>query len=161
MELRIRTTGQIVFEHEFREIHKGTPIPSPITLEIIDYLGADVILQGPSPQVGRYQYSYRDGAVQIGEQWFTKYTVKDLDAEGIALRDAEQAKNVRQTRDQKLKDSDWTQLADSPVDKAAWATYRQALRDLSNAEGFPWDMTWPQAPNAEVTAETPVTQETI
>ena len=146
MELRIRTTGQIVFEDEFRRIHSGTSIPYPITRESIDYLGADVLLQGPTPSVGRYQFSYRDGAVQIGNEWFTHYAVKDLDAEGIKLKDEEQTKNVRQQRDQKLKDSDWTQLADAPVDDLVWATYRQALRDLPKAEGFPWDMAWPKDP---------------
>ena len=38
-------------------------------------------------------------------------------------------------RNNKLKDSDWTQLPDSPLSdskKAEWATYRQALRDLTN-----------------------------
>ena len=149
MELRIRTTGQVVLEPEFREIHKGTKIPVPITLESIEYLGADVVFNGPTPIVGRYQFYYRDGVEQQADgKWYTKYAVKDLDAEGVALRDAEQAKNVRQMRDQKLKDSDWTQLADSPVDKAAWATYRQALRDLPNTNGFPWDMAWPKAPDA-------------
>ena len=33
-------------------------------------------------------------------------------------------------RTDKLKDSDWTQIADSTADKQAWATYRQALRDV-------------------------------
>ena len=37
---------------------------------------------------------------------------------------------LRIWRDAQLKASDWTQIADSPCDKAAWATYRQALRDL-------------------------------
>jgi hypothetical protein len=37
---------------------------------------------------------------------------------------------VRIWRDRKLAASDWTQIADAPVDKLAWATYRQALRDL-------------------------------
>jgi hypothetical protein len=37
---------------------------------------------------------------------------------------------VRNWRNAKLIESDWTQVADAPVDKAAWATYRQALRDL-------------------------------
>jgi hypothetical protein len=39
---------------------------------------------------------------------------------------------LRSNRDQLLAASDWTQLPDAPVDKAAWATYRQALRDLPN-----------------------------
>ena len=61
-------------------------------------------------------------------------------------KDAEQAKSVRDERTQKLKDSDWTQVADAPVDKAAWATYRQALRDVPSQAGFPWDIQWPIEP---------------
>lgn len=66
-----------------------------------------------------------------------------------AAKDAEQAKNVRQTRDLKLKDCDWTQLDDTPLSntvKATWATYRQALRDVTAQAGFPWTITWPDAP---------------
>jgi hypothetical protein len=37
---------------------------------------------------------------------------------------------LRHWRDTELARTDWTQLADAPVDQAAWATYRQALRDL-------------------------------
>jgi hypothetical protein len=37
---------------------------------------------------------------------------------------------MRLHRDRLLAASDWTQVADAPVDKAAWATYRQALRDF-------------------------------
>ena len=44
---------------------------------------------------------------------------------------------VREQRDQLLKDSDWTQLPDTPADKEAWAAYRQALRDLPEAAAFP------------------------
>ena len=37
---------------------------------------------------------------------------------------------MRIQRDKLLVESDWTQVADAPVDKQAWATYRQALRDF-------------------------------
>lgn len=37
---------------------------------------------------------------------------------------------LRYWRDAELARTDWTQVADAPVDQAAWATYRQALRDL-------------------------------
>ena len=39
-------------------------------------------------------------------------------------------KRIRKWRDAELVKSDWTQLADSVCDKAGWAQYRQALRDL-------------------------------
>lgn len=37
---------------------------------------------------------------------------------------------MRAHRDRLLAESDWTQLPDAPVDRDAWATYRQALRDF-------------------------------
>jgi hypothetical protein len=63
-----------------------------------------------------------------------------------ANKDAQQAAGVRANRSQKLANSDWTQLSDSPVDKAAWATYRQALRDIPAQAEFPWTIDWPDAP---------------
>jgi len=54
---------------------------------------------------------------------------------------------IREERDGLLVTSDWTQVDDAPVDKSAWATYRQALRDLPAAEGFPTSVTWPVAPS--------------
>ena len=48
---------------------------------------------------------------------------------------------MREIRNGLLIDSDWTQVADSPVDRQAWATYRQALRD------FP--ATWEAGPEAD------------
>ena len=58
----------------------------------------------------------------------------------------EKATSIRQERNTKLSECDWTQVADSPVDKAVWATYRQALRDVTTQTGFPWTITWPDAP---------------
>ena len=55
--------------------------------------------------------------------------------------------NMRATRNELLAQCDWTQLADSPVDKTAWATYRQSLRDLPTQTGFPDDITWPTKPS--------------
>jgi hypothetical protein len=78
------------------------------------------------------------------------YTATPRTADDIAAyqasKDAQQAKSVRATRGEKLADSDWTQVADAPVDKAVWATYRQALRDVTAQSGFPWTITWPDAP---------------
>ena len=56
------------------------------------------------------------------------------------------AEEVRESRDRLLDESDWTQVADAPVDQAAWATYRQALRDIPQQPGFPENVTWPVAP---------------
>jgi hypothetical protein len=53
---------------------------------------------------------------------------------------------IRSKRNSLLYASDWTQVADAPVDKTAWATYRQALRDITSQEGFPENVVWPIKP---------------
>ena len=57
-----------------------------------------------------------------------------------------QASRVRAQRTVMLQASDWTQLDDSPVDKAVWAAYRQELRDITSQPGFPWEVQWPIQP---------------
>ena len=54
--------------------------------------------------------------------------------------------NVRSERDRLLTASDWTQVADAPVDSAAWAVYRQQLRDIPQDFDSPDDVVWPAAP---------------
>ena len=56
------------------------------------------------------------------------------------------ADDVRKQRNDLLAACDWTQVADAPVDKDAWAAYRQALRDITTQEGFPLSIDWPVAP---------------
>ena len=53
---------------------------------------------------------------------------------------------IRTERDAKLTESDWTQVLDAPVDQAAWATYRQELRDVPAQTGFPNNINWPTEP---------------
>jgi hypothetical protein len=54
--------------------------------------------------------------------------------------------SVRAQRNQLLTQSDWTQLADAPLSpeqRNAWATYRQALRDLPSSFSSPEGVVWP------------------
>lgn len=54
---------------------------------------------------------------------------------------------ARAERERLLVASDWTQLPDVPLaTKEAWATYRQALRDITDQPGFPTEIDWPAAP---------------
>jgi hypothetical protein len=81
-------------------------------------------------------------------KWLQKWTVTEADADEIAQRLDEQSSLVRADRNQRLSACDWTQLPDAPVDTAAWADYRQALRDVTGQAGFPWAVVWPAAPEA-------------
>jgi len=68
-------------------------------------------------------------------------TQDELDAEKT-----QKANEVRYKRNALLTQSDWTQLADAPVDNLAWAVYRQALRDITLQAGFPFDVIFPVIP---------------
>ena len=165
MQVRIQSTGAVMYEAEFRAYQQANGGPSweTTTNEVLEALGADVVFEGSQATGGTvYQYSQASGVEQIDGKWYTKYVLgpvfTDTTDEGVtttalehetaykASKDAEQAKNVRATRDAKLAETDWTQVADSPVDKAVWATYRQALRDVTTQSGFPWTITWPVEP---------------
>ena len=159
MNIRIQSTGELVSEQAFRAMFPNTSMPKPLTEAIINSFGGDVVFEGPQATGGTvYQYSQAAGVEQINGKWYTKYmlgpiftdneeaTAAEQEAAYKAMKDAEQAKSVRAQRGEKLKDCDWTQVADAPVDKEVWAAYRQALRDVTGQEGFPWTITWPEQP---------------
>ena len=156
-----------MYEAELRShlLANGGPSFGQLTPEVMEALGVDPVFEGPQATGGTvYQFSQRDGVEHIEGKWYTKYilgpvftdrpatdtepaqTAAEQEAAYKAAKDAEQAQTVRTQRGEKLKECDWTQVADAPVDQAAWAAYRQALRDITNQEGFPWTITWPSQP---------------
>lgn len=164
MELRNRTTGAVITESQFRSDNRNTSFPAQLTAEIIDSFGYDPVLEGPqATTIPPYQYSQRDGAVEVNGQWFTHYIAGPVftdytDDKGVVhtaaeqyeaycfTKDEAQFKAIRDDRNKRLAACDWTQLPDSRADHEVWATYRQELRDVTAQEGFPWDVTWPEAP---------------
>lgn len=85
----------------------------------------------------------------LGNKVYTCLKVAKTEAElKNEARNKEIAKEieVRNQRNVLLTGSDWTQVADAPVDKATWATYRQELRDITSQEGFPFNVIFPNPP---------------
>lgn len=85
----------------------------------------------------------------VDGKWVLVGQVIDKTQEQLDSDTLSQAKLIRNERRELLKDSDWTQMSDSPLsspEKVVWATYRQELRDVSDQSGFPWDVVWPVAP---------------
>jgi hypothetical protein len=169
--MQIRTNnGQVMYEAEFRAYTKANGGPSwdITTTEVLTALGADVVFEGAQATGGTvYQYSQASGVEQVDGKWYTKYilgpvfvdteatdetpakTAAENEAEYKAAKDTEQAKSVRSTRDTKLAECDWRVIKAAETATtldAAWATYRQALRDVTGQSGFPWTITWPDAP---------------
>jgi hypothetical protein len=168
MQIRIRETDKdtVMYEAEFRAYQKanGGPTWGVTTEEILDSLGADVVFEGPQASGGTvYQYSQRSGVEQLEGKWYTKYvlgpvftdtaatdlqpakTAAENEAAYKAVKDAEQAKSIRASRDTKLAETDWRYRRDQTT-TPEWDAYCQALRDLPAQEGFPWTITWPVQP---------------
>lgn len=54
---------------------------------------------------------------------------------------------IKAQRNVHLKDSDWTDLPNTPLsNKQAWQNYRQALRDIPQTFARPEDVIWPEKP---------------
>jgi len=71
---------------------------------------------------------------------FSSNEISEIDTEN-------EFKKLRSQRNQLLIKSDWTQVLDAPVDRDAWAIYRQALRDLPNNTIDPKNPQWPTPPS--------------
>ena len=168
MEIRNRSNGELTTISQFKATQPSTSFPKQITTEILDNFGYDPVLNGPAATVvAPYGVSIRSGVEEVDGQWFTKFiagpiftdttdgdgnvtTAADNEAAYKAGIDAQAATSVRSERDRLIAETDWTQLADSQLSdsvKASWVTYRQALRDLPTASGFPHTMTWPTKPS--------------
>jgi len=159
MQVRIQSTGAVMYEAEFRTHIKSNGGPSweATTTEVLEALGADVVFEGPQATGGTvYQYSQRDGVQELAGKWYTKHvlgpvftdgetTAAEQEAAYKAAKDAEQAKSVRASRDEKLKETDWRYRRDQTT-TPEWDAYCQALRDVPAQEGFPWIITWPTQP---------------
>ena len=81
-----------------------------------------------------------------------KYPFTKLNRGAMTWEDArtpeEVSSDTKDTRNQLLEKSDWTQLPDVPIaTKEAWAVYRQALRDITEQPGYPLDVVWPEPPS--------------
>ena len=80
-----------------------------------------------------------DTPTEVDGSWTQSYSV-------VQKSEEEAAQNIRSRRNELLSNSDWTQISDCTVDKTAWATYRQSLRDITSQDGFPYTVTWPDKP---------------
>ena len=67
-------------------------------------------------------------------------------AAGVLAEPARKWARIRAERDALLAASDYTQVADAPGDTAAWATYRQALRDVPS-QSDPDNVVFPTEPS--------------
>jgi len=137
---------------QLRSSNKNISFPLEISNDLLaEFNMVQVIVTGQPTYDSMTETVVQDTPVYSSERnrWEQQWSVVSLSAEEIEQKLAGQISTVRKQRNELLKSTDWTQVDDSPltnIKKAEWALYRQALRDVTAQTGFPWTITWPDAP---------------
>jgi len=106
---------------------QGENVIEGVANDATQYIQNGTVVDMPPKPDGAYYFDYAT------KQWAQDQSVQEA--------------NVKAQRNQLLQQSDWTQLADIPADtKALWEPYRQALRDVTDQPGYPYDIVWPTPP---------------
>lgn len=128
-----------------RKDHFNVSFPKVLDDATLDRFGLVKVVSTPMPAYDHTK-EFQVTAEKVNGVWIEKWVATDVSAEEIARRTENESKTIRSQRDSKLTETDWTQIADAPVNKEAWAIYRQQLRDLPEQDGFPWNVNWPEKP---------------
>ena len=92
-------------------------------------------------------WTMRNDVLEWQDDTITKPTDAEIKKKYDELVAAEPLNDLRQVRDQKLAESDWTQNRDVTLSNDAdWKTYRQALRDITKDYKSLEDVKWPEKP---------------
>jgi len=125
---------------ELRRENPGTSFPANISDETLADYRVHPVTTTAAPAFDPRTQEVEQAAELKNNVWTQVWTV-------VNRSEAEASENIRGLRNKRLAETDYTQLTDAPGDTAAWATYRQALRDITAQEGFPFTVTWPTEPS--------------
>lgn len=146
-----------VRDFQIRSAMTNVSLPAKLTAEAVAPFGFEPYTEATKPEFNALtQKAEERTPAKQGSTWVQKWEVVELYSEAereqvLAQAEADKLEaekaNVRAERNAKLSASDWTQGKDIPDNiSSAWATYRQALRDITAQAGFPWDIQWPTQP---------------
>lgn len=152
----VKANGNIVeeFPYGLRELLVDNPnvsFPKRPTEELLASYGVFMVHVQNQPYHDEQTQKLVEQAEPslVNSRWELGWDVVDKTQEEITADTDNQEELVRAKRNSLLTSSDWTQLSDAPLtqeDKSLWASYRQALRDITVQAGFPYTVTWPEAP---------------
>jgi hypothetical protein len=134
---------------ELRRDNPQTSFPKNPSDQLLAEWQVFPVTPTPQPQVDHTKNVAEVDPVKTGDTWVQTWQVTDASQEEIAQRTQDQASNVRYERDQKLTECDWLVIKAYETNSnipAVWELYRQALRDIPQQAGFPFDITWPAQP---------------
>jgi hypothetical protein len=152
----VKTSNQMVAKYPYsigdlRKDNRHISFPKVVSGELLASYNVFPVSSSPIPEVD-YTKVVREGAPKLVDGvWVQVWDISDATSEEIEQRLARLSDMVRRDRNTKLSESDWTQVGDTPLTndvKLSWATYRQALRDITSHVNFPHleEADWPVKP---------------
>lgn len=139
------------FPYSLENLYNDNPqtsFPSEMSAEELNEWGVFSV-EDQSPPI----YDKQTEAIELSPPslvngaWVRAWLVTKASAEEIKSRTIEQAAIIRKQRNGVLTATDYSQLADFPgtdIEKQLLTQFRQALRELPQQTGFPWDVIWPE-----------------
>jgi hypothetical protein len=138
VEIYPYTIGQL------RKDHHNVSFPKAMTDDVLAQF--NTVRVTPTERPNDHTKNFNVTVAQVNGSWVEKWVATSATQAEITERTSNKAAQVRAERDRLLAVTDYTQLADAPGDATAWASYRDALRNLPTRSGFPWTMIWPTKP---------------
>jgi hypothetical protein len=149
--LKINTDQSITYPYTISQLKQDNPNTSfPFNINVNTLIDFGVYGVISVPAGSDYTKNYIETTpILISNKYYQNWDVVDASQEEINQRINNKWSEVRNVRNQYLKDSDWTQLPDSPLssnEKEEWLVYRQQLRDVT-LQNDPFNIIWPISPN--------------
>jgi len=143
--------GQVTkFPYTIGDLHKDNPqtsFPRRIPDEMLASYEVFEVVVGAAPSIDEttYRAVRADTPTYAGDKWHLEWSVVEKTPEEKQNYYNASSARVRAKRNQLLSDSDWMALSDNTM-TPEWASYRQALRDITSQGGFPYTIEWPTKP---------------
>jgi hypothetical protein len=142
MYVKVLNGNPVSFPYELSQLkndNSSTSFPAVIPASVLANYNVFEVALTARPDIDSRTHKVTQEVAEVNGVWTQEWIIQRLPTE-------QAINNVCADRNIQLSDSDWTQLPDSPVDRVAWAVYRQALRDVTTQLNFPWNTQWPESP---------------
>lgn len=130
---------------DFRLDNPQISLPAKPSDAILEEYGVHPVTGTDIPEVDHTQSVTEGTPAFAGGVWKQVWIVQNRTEAEISSILSEQWSYIRAKRNALLSECDWTQLPDAPVNSAEWASYRQALRDIT-LQKDPFNISWPNIP---------------
>jgi hypothetical protein len=145
--IKVNNDTSIIYPYSIKQLkddNKNTSFSVNIPINVLNEYGVFEVIEVPHSSNPYNNYTETTPIFDNGV-WYECWVETPMSENQIEEVKSTMWEYVRNQRNQRLSESDWTQLADAPLTsekKKEWAVYRQSLRDIVNQKD-PFNIVWP------------------